>query len=239
MLSLWQLPMYASLSQDHTRQKGKVLTNHLVQTFIFQMWKLRPRGGLTSPRSHSPSGAGLQLGFHAGSSRPSAPEGSCGSGSAWPKGNLREPGRKNPRPGVAIAFLPRKAVRSPGLGSCPDGPTCRRRHSRQPHPLPWPGARPASLAAGSDCSAPHRESRTGGRRSYLRWALSSLRGRPRPPEACGRCGRSKAAAGPPRRLFTPLRGRTPTGPSRDAYVTSSARGGRRRCSATMALQGRR
>ena len=36
------------------------------------MWELKPRGGLTCPRSHSPSRAGLQLGLHVGSPGPSA-----------------------------------------------------------------------------------------------------------------------------------------------------------------------
>lgn len=80
--------------------------------------------------------------------------------------------------------------------------------------------------------------RTRGRRSYLRWALSSRRGNPRPPRACRRRGRSRAAARPQLSLFTTLRGRTPTGLSRDAHVTCSTGVGQRRCPATTVIWGR-
>lgn len=152
--------MYTGLSRDHTRRKSKILRNHLVHPFILQMWKLRPRGGLTCPRSHSPSGAGLQLGLHAGSPGPSAPDGSCGPRLSPAQGQPRKPERKSPRPGVAAAFRPDRRL-GPGPGRCearastaaPDPPTCRGPHNGQPHPLPGPGARPASTAASSGGSA--------------------------------------------------------------------------------------
>ena len=197
------------------------------------------------PKVSQPVGGSTSTGLHAGSPGPSAPDGSCGPRLGPAQGQPRKPGRKSPRPGVAAAFRPARRL-GPGPGRCearastaaPDPPTCRGPHNWQPHPLPGPGARPASTAASSGGSARRGVRQTRGRRSYLRWALSSRRGNPRPPRACRRRGRGRAAARPPLSLFTTLRGRTPTDLSRDAHVTCSTGVGQRRCPATTALWGR-
>ena len=176
------------------------------------MWELRPRGGLTCPRSHSPSRAGLQLGLHVGSPGPSA--------SRW---LLRPPAWPDPRapeslggrahiPGSLPAFDrlragPRpRVLRSADLDGRPRPAHLSRTAGRQPHPLPGPGVRPASTAPGTGCCARRGVRRPEGRRSYLKWALSSRQGRPRRPGACRRRGRSRrcssATAAP---VYTPPR----------------------------------
>ena len=122
--------MQVSLEITHVRN-GRSSQDHLVQTCILQMWELRPRGGLTCPRSHSPSRAGLQLGLHVGSPGPSA--------SRW---LLRPPAWPDPRapeslggrahiPGSLPAFDRLRAGPGPGCygpptwTAAPDPPTCR------------------------------------------------------------------------------------------------------------------
>lgn len=139
---------------------------------------------------------------------PMAPEAPSLAGS---KG-AREPGRKSPHPGVAACFrpAPRRArprvLRSADLDGRPRPAHLSRTAGRQPHPLPGPGVRPASTAPGTGCCARRGVRRPEGRRSYLKWALSSRQGRPRRPGACRRRGRSRrcssATAAP---VYTPPR----------------------------------
>lgn len=106
------------------------------------------------------------------------------------------------------------------MTAAPAQPTCRGPHSGQPHPLPGPGAPPASSAAGDGGCSRREIQRSRRRGSYLRWALSSRPGCPGPPAACRRRGPSRAASSAAG-LFTRLCRRTPTGSSRDARVTCS------------------
>lgn len=197
------------------------------------MWKLRPgpepgpRLRLTCPRSHSPCGPATSTGtprwqphtLSAGRilQPPARPD---------PRGSLEQPEQKGPKPGVDAAFPPTprqrrdpRRCRALAPAAAPAHPTCRRLHSRQPHPLPGSGALTARSAAGSS-SCKRREVRPfRGRRGYLRWALSSRLGRPGPPEACRTPGCSRPRARPPLGLFTPLRRRTP----RPHHVTCASR----------------
>ena len=113
--------MYTGLSRDHTRRKGKILRNHLVHPFILQMWKLRPRGGLTCPRSHSPSGAALQLDSTLAAPGPQRPMAPAAPGSARPKGSLENRGGRAHGPG-SLPPLGRLGAWAPAQGGARPGP---------------------------------------------------------------------------------------------------------------------
>lgn len=114
-------------------------------------------------------------------------------GLTGPPAQRRARGRKGPRLEVAAAFRRLGAGswdpgpgqhRTQALAAAPAQPTCRGPHRGQPHPLPGPGAPPASSAAGDGGCARREIQRSRHSGSYLRWALSSRPGCPGPPAAC-------------------------------------------------------
>lgn len=203
--------MYAGLSRDHTRQKRKVLTNHLVQACISQMRERgearadlptvsRPVGGRTStgtPRWQPWALRSRRLPRPPAWPDPRALE-SLG-GRAHMPGSLPTVGRLRAGPWPRLA-------RSADLDGRPRPAHLSRTARAAATPPAGPGVRPASTAPGTGCGARRAVRRPEGRGRYLKWALSSRRGRPRRPGACRRRGRSRrcgsATAAP---VYTPPR----------------------------------
>lgn len=172
--------MYAGpLETTHVRTK--VLTNHLVQACISQMRELGRRG-LICPRSHGPSAAELQLGFHVGSQALRSRR-LPGPPFAGPKG-AGELGRKGPRAGSLLTVG--RPAPGPGPGwhgaptstAAPPGPPSSRTARAVATPLPGQGFGRLD-APGTGCGARHAGLKAAG--VTLKWAPSWAAGPPRRP----------------------------------------------------------
>lgn len=192
------------------------------------MCKLRPRARADLPKVSQPAGARRQLGLHAGSPRPSAPDGSGGPRLNPASKAASSTGAEGPtaggrcRLGLAKRLGPGPGWLGPGPRWPPPPSPAHLSRTAQPTATPPVGTEGLAglVAAGSGCAR-----RTPARRPQeLPQVGAGLAARqPRPVRSMPQTRAQQGRRWPPLGLFTPLRGWTRNG--RHVTCTSRARPG--------------